>query len=322
MRTYSVLKKYAVFTLVLGLFSLLLVLVVKSRISDNSVSPETERVYKVPQRRGIDLDPQGAKVKVTDVSASQHEAQKVLPPPEKYPNLEKMVRLKEIEALFEKQAGRVIRNPVKILEMIKLEKEMVKLHQEIKPLDRANEGRLLKIKTANLVLPHLTNDNRLPVSVGEEMVEVLVEGGDLDGAATIYMATQHAMGNGDEFFMAEHWTDGGAYKQAGTDPCCPEETTPVHLEDRDIPEPPHFKQATPLGAKNVERNGWEGLSSKQQEQAKTLFDEYGTEEGLRRFREMDPDAARRFERERRGAPSRDAQRGDGYSDEQPPDDAP
>ena len=32
---------------------------------------------------------------------------------------------------------------------------------------------------------------------------------------------------------------------------------------------------------------------------------------------MDPDAARRFERERRGAP-----KDDGYSDDQPPDSAP
>ena len=42
--------------------------------------------------------------------------------------------------------------------------------------------------------------------------------------------------------------------------------------------------------------------SEQREQAKAFFDQYGTEEGLRRFREMDPDTARRFERERREPP--------------------
>ena len=45
--------------------------------------------------------------------------------------------------------------------------------------------------------------------------------------------------------------------------------------------------------------GWAGLSPAQREQAKQLFDQYGTEEGLRRFREMDPKAARQFEREQR-----------------------
>lgn len=50
---------------------------------------------------------------------------------------------------------------------------------------------------------------------------------------------------------------------------------------------------------------WDWLSSEQQEQAQQLIDQYGTEEGLRRLREMDPDAAERFERKRRGTPSRD-----------------
>ena len=56
--------------------------------------------------------------------------------------------------------------------------------------------------------------------------------------------------------------------------------------------------------------------------AQQLIDEYGTEEGLRRLRESDPEAARRFEQERRGAPSRDVPKADGYSDDEPPSDAP
>ena len=55
---------------------------------------------------------------------------------------------------------------------------------------------------------------------------------------------------------------------------------------------------------------WGELSSARQEEAKQLFDQFRTEEGLRRLRE------------RRGASSRDAPKGDGYSDEQPPDDSP
>ena len=70
------------------------------------------------------------------------------------------------------------------------------------------------------------------------------------------------------------------------------------------------QQLTPEG---IEADGWEGLSSEQRKQAKQLFDQYGTEEGLRRLRGSDPEAAERFERERR--PSRDAPK----SDESPPE---
>ena len=66
----------------------------------------------------------------------------------------------------------------------------------------------------------------------------------------------------------------------------------------------------------------EGLSLDSYDTAKQLFDRYGTEEGLRRLREMDPYAAERFERERRGAPSRDAPTGDTHPDGQPPGDSP
>ena len=73
----------------------------------------------------------------------------------------------------------------------------------------------------------------------------------------------------------------------------------VHHEDRHVHEPPTLQPPAPTAAKGVEANGWEGLSPEQREQAKAFFDQYGTEEGLRRFREMDPEAARQFERERR-----------------------
>ena len=55
----------------------------------------------------------------------------------------------------------------------------------------------------------------------------------------------------------------------------------------------------------ADTHGWAGLFKEQREQAKRLFDQFGTEEGLRRLREVDPEAARQFEREHRGAPSRD-----------------
>jgi hypothetical protein len=44
------------------------------------------------------------------------------------------------------------------------------------------------------------------------------------------------------------------------------------------------------------------LSPERFDKAQQLIDQYGTEEGLRRFREMDPETARRFDRERRESP--------------------
>ena len=62
------------------------------------------------------------------------------------------------------------------------------------------------------------------------------------------------------------------------------------------------KQLTPQG---IEAELSEGLSPERFNNAQQLIDQYGTEEGLRRLREMDPEAARRFERERRPVPPRD-----------------
>ena len=78
----------------------------------------------------------------------------------------------------------------------------------------------------------------------------------------------------------------------------------VHYEDGHLHEPPTLQPPTPTAAKGVEAHGWEGLSPKQRNQAKAFFDQYGSEEGLRRFREMDPGAATQFERERREPPIR------------------
>ena len=317
MTTYSFFKKYALFALVLGLFSLFLVLVVKSRISDNSVSRETERAYKVPQRIGISSDQHRAKVPLTHAPSTQHEAQgRSSPPPEKEPNLEKQerlkARLKAIEAQFEEREGQVIRNPVEILKMLKLEEEMQRIGKELGALDTGNRDPFLGSKIGQLVLPNLTDDNRLPVSVGEELVDLLVESSDIDGAATVYMATQRAMENGDEFFTPGHWTEQGTSDQAfsedsdvTTDPCCPDEPTPVHLEDRHVHSMPTSPPTPPQAAKSVKAEPSEELSLERFRKGQQLIGQYGTEEGLRRLQESDPEAARQFERERRPVPSRD-----------------
>ena len=47
----------------------------------------------------------------------------------------------------------------------------------------------------------------------------------------------------------------------------------------------------PTTSFDQEARGWEELSPERQKRAKQFFDQYGTEEGLRRLRETDPDAA-------------------------------
>ena len=108
-------------------------------------------------------------------------------------------------------------------------------------------------------------------------------------------------------------------------PIMPETKTPVpsehvHHKDGHIHETPTIQPPAPTDAKGVEASDSEGLSPEQRDQAKAFFDQYGTEEGLRRLREMDPDAADRFERGRR--PTRDVPKDDDYSDGQSPDDSP
>jgi len=98
------------------------------------------------------------------------------------------------------------------------------------------------------------------------------------------------------------------------------ETLPVDTEGilspSDLPDmgkpisPPNVadieKQLTPEGIE-AELSG--ELSTDSFDKAQQLIDQYGTEEGLRRLREMDPEAARQFDRERRPVPSRDVPNG-------------
>ena len=85
-------------------------------------------------------------------------------------------------------------------------------------------------------------------------------------------------------------------------------TDHVHHGDRHVHEPPtpghgtDIQPPTLAPAKSVEARGWMGLSQEQREEAKQLFNRYGTAEGLRRLRETDPDAAAQFDWERREPP--------------------
>ena len=58
-----------------------------------------------------------------------------------------------------------------------------------------------------------------------------------------------------------------------------------------------------LTVEGIETQLKERLSPERFDKAQRLIDQYGTEEGLRRLRESDPDAARQFERKRRSPPA-------------------
>ncbi len=95
-----------------------------------------------------------------------------------------------------------------------------------------------------------------------------------------------------------------------TDTAPPRADVPVSPANRPdmvkpTPSPPSVadieNQLTPQG---IEAELTEGLSTNPADKAQQFIDQYGTEEGLRRLRESDPDAARRFEQERRGEKTR------------------
>lgn len=82
--------------------------------------------------------------------------------------------------------------------------------------------------------------------------------------------------------------------------------TPPYLEDRSVAPPfserdggfedigsPTTRSEVPSV---IETPGWEGLSPARRAQAEQFLYQYGTEVGLRRLREIDPEAARQFER--------------------------
>lgn len=58
-----------------------------------------------------------------------------------------------------------------------------------------------------------------------------------------------------------------------------------------------------LTAESIETQLREGVFANSFDKARQLIDQYGTEEGLRRLREMDPEAAQQFEREHLSEPS-------------------
>ena len=104
----------------------------------------------------------------------------------------------------------------------------------------------------------------------------------------------------------------------------PKAVSPHYAQPADVTELELSQEALAIPPdkppKQIENEVNAGVSTDSFDKAQQLIDQYGIEEGLRRLREIDPEAARQFER--RGTPSRDVPSSDGYSDDQPPADAP
>lgn len=108
----------------------------------------------------------------------------------------------------------------------------------------------------------------------------------------------------------------GAPTPSGVSPVIDESKSPappVHIHHKDG-HIHHGEKHTdePPTAESIEMQLKEQLPPERFDKAQQLIDQYGTKEGLRRLREMDPDAARRFEsdksrlgQERRPPPARE-----------------
>lgn len=146
-------------------------------------------------------------------------------------------------------------------------------------------------------------------------VSFLPDGDDMPGWLRKHnprTGSSEAVSNGD-YSATDPFSEGSINADASGAPV----GSDVPVSPSDLPDivkpisPPSVadieKQLTPQG---IEAELTEGLSPERFNNGQRLIDQYGTEEGLRRLRESDSEAARQFERERRPAPSRDVPDGE------------
>ena len=184
---------------------------------------------------------------------------------------------------------------------------------------QADELETLAMRSMMLAPPTVPVSDAEPVSVQVEVYESEdTESGHLPHGDTDREEMRYAFDEAD--------APGGesVLSAVGSDVPMPDTPGHVPLSPSDLPDmiKPQSPQSvadlenqlTPAG---IEAELTEGLSTNPADKAQQFIDQYGTEEGLRRLRESDPDAARRFEQGRRGEPTRSSPDG-----RQPPKAAP
>lgn len=203
-------------------------------------------------------------------------------------------KVERIQAIYTELEQPVSTNdPDEMLAHLALQGEMLTLHQEDGTLVTDGSDPFVMLKLAKMVLSNLTPDKKLPVDVGVEIVDLLIENGEFEGAASFLIATQRAIENGDSVFQAEHWAERRvASSEIGTvDPCCPDdETEVVHRVPESVTKTPALVTTDSV----VEVQPQKPLTREQFDRAKALIDEYGTEEGLQRLNAVDPEVVDRL----------------------------
>ena len=258
---------------------------------------------------------QNIKLTVDDVDYS---------PPEAYYSIEDPYKSEEY---FNKFVWSIENN----VSMAEVEKKVTKGELDFSLSEEAKrhvDQKLTMMERSKMLAPEIPPlSDKLPVKI-----RYLPDGGEdtlpgwmrkLEG--TLSSGSSEAVSDGD-YSATDPFSEGSINEDAsGASVRSDVPVSPSSLSDmiKPTPSPQSVvdieKQLTPQG---IEAELSDGLPTAPADKAQQLIDEYGTEEGLRRLRETDPDAARRFERERRGAPSRDVPKADDYSDDQPPDDSP
>ena len=271
--TLTVLKRVA---LAMGCIAVICLLWGKIGKVLDSLTVSSERVYQLPESTDaepVTIDP--------EVLAAQQK---------------KLERMRSIEMELMQPVS--TNDPDKMLAHLELQEEMLTLHQAEGTLVTDETNPFLMFKLAKLVLSNLTPDKKLPVDVGVEIVDLLIENGEFDGAASFLIATQRAVENGDTVFEAVHWGEVQTVGQSSpatakaSDPCCPDDETEAVLP----PSPSVSKTPALVNTDSVvEVQPQKPLSLEQFNRARALIDEYGTEEGLERLRAVDPEAVDRFE---------------------------
>ena len=213
--------------------------------------------------------------------------------------------------------------------MAEVEKKVAKGELDFSLSEEAKrhvDQKLTVMERSKMLVPEIPpQSDKMPVKVSflsDEGKDVL-PGWMQKLKGTLSSGSSEAVSDGD-YSATDPFSEGSINEDASGAPVRSDvPVSPSNLSDivKPTPSSPSVadleKQLTPEG---IEAELTGGLSADPADKAQQLIDRYGTEEGLRRLRESDPDLARRFDRERRL--SRDAPKRDGYSDESPPDDVP
>ncbi len=183
---------------------------------------------------------------------------------------------------------------------------------------QADELETLGMRRMMLASPMVPVSDEPPVTVQVEVYKSEdTESGHLSHGDTHREEMRYAFDDADA-----HGGD-GAPEAVGSDLPMPETPgdVPISVSDLSRVVEPIPQSVTDLQKRlrpeGIESELTEGLSTDPADKARQLIDQFGSEEGLRRLRASDPEAARQFEREQRTVPVRSEPDNNASDDGQP-----